>query len=303
MIRSLPLLGAVLLSALAFSPALAADPFPARIDLPDGWRPEGIDINGETFYVGSIPTGAVYAGSLRTGEGDIVVPVQEGRAAIGVEYDRGMLFVAGGGTGDGYVYDASTGASLRTYDFASGSDTFINDVVVTRRGAYFTDSRRPVIYFVPSTNGTPGEDFEVISITGDYVHVAGMINLNGIDATPNGKVVIAMQTSTGTLFKIDPETGHAQAISLGGQTLPGGDGILLEGRTLYVVQNRLNQVTKVELSSSFLSGAIVGSVSSPDFDIPTTVASHGNHLYLPNARFGTAGTEPADYWITQVPRP
>ena len=47
--------------------AAAAHPFPAHIDLPDGFRPEGIAIQGNTFYVGSIPTGAVVRGNLRTG--------------------------------------------------------------------------------------------------------------------------------------------------------------------------------------------------------------------------------------------
>ena len=44
---------------------------------------------------------------------------------------------------DGYVYDAVTGADLAVYDFAN-APTFINDVVVTRTDAWFTDSMKAV---------------------------------------------------------------------------------------------------------------------------------------------------------------
>ena len=52
------------------SPVAAASPFPARIDLPSGWMPEGITAGrGNTIYVGSLAGGGVWAGDVRTGEG------------------------------------------------------------------------------------------------------------------------------------------------------------------------------------------------------------------------------------------
>ena len=113
---------------------------------------------GEQFYVGSIPTGAVYRGNLRTGRGSVLVRPRQGRAAIGIEADRGRLFVAGGSTGKAFVYDARTGASLAALQLAAGGgDTFVNDVAVTRRSAWFTDSSRDVLYRVPlSASGRPG---------------------------------------------------------------------------------------------------------------------------------------------------
>src|SRR5918996_1180257 len=115
--------------------SLAADPtepFPDVIQLPIGFRPEGIEIGkGTTFYVGSVASGAIYRGNLRTGSGDTFIPGGEGRPATGIELDRHhRLFVAGAGSGKGYVYDARTGTLIRTYDFAT-APTFINDVVVT----------------------------------------------------------------------------------------------------------------------------------------------------------------------------
>jgi sugar lactone lactonase YvrE len=43
--------------------------FPGRIDLPDGFQPEGIATSGDSFYVGSIPTGAVYRGDWKRARG------------------------------------------------------------------------------------------------------------------------------------------------------------------------------------------------------------------------------------------
>ena len=152
----LALAGALVVFATA---AAAQATFPEEISLPNGFRPEGIAIgNGATFYVGSIPTGAVYRGDLRTGDGAILVPAAPGRASIGMKFDRGLLYVAGGPTGKGFVYDAQSGVLLREVQLAMGAGgTFVNDVVVTRDAAYFTDSQRPALYRLPLANdGTPG---------------------------------------------------------------------------------------------------------------------------------------------------
>ena len=164
------LLLTTLVAALAASAALAKTAFPETIALPNGWQPEGITVgNGTTFYVGSIPTGAVYRGDLRTGKGAPFIPGGGGRAAIGIEHDRGRLFVAGGPTGKGFVYDARTGASIRELQLATGTDpTFVNDVVVTKRAAYFTDSNRAVLYRLAlSKNGSPAESATTLTLTGD----------------------------------------------------------------------------------------------------------------------------------------
>ena len=108
-----------------------AAPFPDVIPLPNGFQPEGIASGeGTTFYVGSIPTGAIYQGNLQTGEGAILVPAQTGRSAIGLKLDprTDLLYVAGGATGYAYVYDALTGANVAEIQL-SELPSFINDVV------------------------------------------------------------------------------------------------------------------------------------------------------------------------------
>jgi sugar lactone lactonase YvrE len=288
---------------VAIAATAAAATFPQVIQLPRGFQPEGIEIGrGTTFYVGSVANGAVYRGNLRTGTGAVLVAGQGGKAATGIELDRfNRLFVAGAGTGDAYVYNARTGALLRTYDFASG-DTFINDVVVTPSAAYFTDSRKAVLYVVPiGPQGALGA-FRILQLSGDFALAAGF-NLNGIDATPNGKTIVAVQSNNGRLFRIDPATGVTRTIPLGGESVPNGDGILLTGKTLYVVQNQLNRVAVIALSPDLGSGRVVTRLSDPDFAVPTTIDDLGRRLYAVNARFGVANPGTAEYQVVQLAKP
>lgn len=283
------------------APLGAASRFPEVIPLPDGFRPEGIAIgNGPTFYVGSIPTGAIYRGSLRTGEGAILNPGGAGRAAIGVEFHRGKLFVAGGPTGRGFVYDARSGALLATHQLTTETDTFVNDVVVARGAAYFTDSRQPALYRVGTgTKGKHGAHHGVttIPLSGDIQYLAGN-NANGIEATPNGKTLVIVQSNTGKLFRVDPRTGRTTEITLD-EAVPNGDGLLLDGRTLFVVQNRLNVVAVVRLSGRLSSGNVVRRITDADFDVPSTIDEFGNRLYAVNARFTTPPTPSTDYSVVQ----
>jgi sugar lactone lactonase YvrE len=301
-IRMLTLL--IALSVLVSQPA-SAQSFPDVIALPTGFQPEGIAIGrGHTFFVGSIPTGAVYRGDLRTGEGAVLVQPQPGRRAIGIDVDqRNRIFVAGGPTGQAYVYDGDTGEPLAAYQLAPGAPTFVNDVVVTRDGAWFTESSRAVLYRVPiAPNGTLGTqaDVQEVPLSGDFVFQPGATNVNGIDATPDGRTLVIVQSNTGQLFRVDPDTGFADRIELTGGDVAFGDGVLLDGKTLYVVQNRLNRVAVVDLAADLGSGTIIGHLTHPALDVPTTIAEFGRRLYVVNARFGTPNPESAAYSIVQL---
>jgi DNA-binding beta-propeller fold protein YncE len=305
MLRVVSLAAAVIAAAaLAGGSTAGHEAFPEVIQLPAGFQPEGIEVGrGTTFYVGSRVTGAIYRGNLRTGAGAILVPGGAGRTATGIEFDRfNRLWVAGAGTGDAYVFNARTGAHIRTYDFAGG-DTFINDVVVTTRAAYCTDSRKAGLDKVPIGPGGALGDFETLPLTGADLALPGF-NLNGIDATRNGKTLVAVQTNTGKLFRIDPATGAAREITLaGGEGVPNGDGILLTGKTLYVVQNQNNQVAVISLTSNLASGRVVTRLSDPDFKVPTTIDDHGRRLYAVNARFGVPNPGAAEYQVVQLSKP
>jgi streptogramin lyase len=290
---------------IAAAAAAAASNFPDVIELPIGWRPEGIEAGRQhTLYVGSIPTGAVRQIDAKTGESFTLVDPTAGRSATGLEYDKKheRLFVSGGGTGAAYVYDAVTGDPIADYLLTPAAPRFINDNVLTKDAVYFTDSQRPWLYRLPL--GQHGElpdasDIEMIPLSGDYVHQAGF-NLNGIVVTANGKWLIAVHSSTATLFRIDPETGVADAIELTGGDAMNGDGLLLEGQTLYVVQNQLNRVAVIELAEDFGSGTVIDHLTDPDFRVPTTIDKQNGRFYLPNARFGVANPDTADYEVVAL---
>lgn len=273
-------------------PVVAAPAFPSIIPLPDDFGPEGVAVGrGGTIYAGSLNDGSIFAADLTTGEGEILVGPQPGRMAVGLDVDdrSNTLAVAGGAFGAGYFYDASTGAEVGAVQFTSPGGTFVNDVIITRDAAYFTDSFSPAIYRVPlGPGGSPASEFEVITLGGEFGFMPGGFNANGIVASADGTTLIVVNTALGTLYRVDPATGHADAIDLGGASVPNGDGLVLQGHTLYVVQNFLNRIAVVEIDPGFGSGEVTRTIESPDFRIPTTADVFGGSLYAVNARFDVA---------------
>jgi len=129
-------------------------------------------------------------------------------------------------------------------------------------------------------------------------------NLNGIDATPNGRTLVAVQSNNGKLWRINAATGANREITLaGGESVPNGDGVLLDGRTLYVVQNQNNLVAVIALSANFTSGRVITRLSDPDFKVPTTIDEHGRRLYAVNARFNVPSPGSAEYQVVQLAKP
>jgi hypothetical protein len=277
-----------ILSLAVSAPAFGA-PFPDSVPLPVDFVPEGIAVGaGSTFYAGSLKTGDIYRGSLRTGAGAIFIDAPAGRVAVGLKADRahGLLFVAGGPTGAAYVYDLRTGADVATYQFAAPGTALLNDVVVTRDGAYFTDSFGAFLYKIPIGPGGALGAGETIAVTGPAAAInPAYPNLNGIQATADGSTLIVGHTALGALFTVDPATGASAAIVVDGLTPLTQDGLLLVGRKLWVVENFANRLVRVTLSPDLASGTITSTIASPLFRVPTTIARHGNTLAAVNGRF------------------
>jgi sugar lactone lactonase YvrE len=313
MIRSIVRLISVALLSVALIGSLVstaqAKPFPDQFDLPDGFLPEGIAIGpGGTAYFGSRANGDIYVASLRTGEGSVLSnddPRSAGLPAVGLKIDnRGRIFIAGGPSGTGRVIDARTGDLLAIYSF-TGATSFINDVVITRDYAWFTDSRSPQLFGVPlGPGGELGDPADVVTLelSGEWMQIPDVNNANGIAVTPDQKALLVVQSATGFVFRVDPLTGVATRVDLGETLLTNGDGLLVLGTTLYVVQNRQNRVAVIKLSPDGTSGVLVDTLTSPDFDVPTTVARFGNSLYLPNARFTTPQLPTTEFWVTRIDR-
>lgn len=305
------LLGSLTTSASAGSASAGsgsvshAQRFPAHFDLPAGFQPEGIAIDRGKAYFGSRLDGDIYAADLRTGQGR-VISQGPGTASLGMKTDqRGRLFVAGGGGGNGRVIDTRTGQVLANYTFTTATPTFVNDVILGNGSAWFTDSRQPVLYQVPLGRGgrLPEQSaVRTIPLSGDYVHDPARNNANGISLTPDGRALIVVQSSTGFLLRVDPHTGVTKRVDLGTALMTNGDGLWLSGNTLYVVQNRLNKIAVLDLNKSGTRGTLVREITSTDFDVPTTIAVFGGRFYLPNARFTTPPTPTTPYWVTAVER-
>jgi hypothetical protein len=290
------------------------DRYPARIDLPNGFAPEGIERGrGRSVFVGSVVDGAIWRGDLRTGSGAVIAEGAAGRASLGMAYERreDRLWVAGAGPGFGFgrgdvrVYDASSGELLESY-LPPGEVGALNDVAITADAVFVTDSFNPQLVRIPlpEDGSLPSENAAtLLPVTGDFAQTEGQPNLNGIVARC-GALVVA-QTSTGTLFRVDPETGIADEVELRNGSLPRPDGLELRRNTLYVVGGGM--VTVVRLRDELARGTVRGVITDPGepgqplLDVPTTATVAADRLWVVNARFTTERTPGTEYWITRLP--
>lgn len=279
-------------------------PTPNRIELPHGWQPEGITTDGDRLYVGSLANGAIWKANPETGKGRILAKGRTGRVAVGVEYDAAhdLVWVAGGGTDTIRAHDARTGRVRATYTFPSATPRFLNDLVVTRVGVFATDSLTQELAVVPfRKDGSlrPPRAARTLPLTGDLTDATGF-NLNGI-VRSHGRL-LAVQTNTGRLFRINKATGVTRALDLGGYSLTNGDGLEIHRHKLFVVRNQNNLIAVLHLNRRLTAATLRRELTSPDFDVPTTAALQQRTLWAVNARFGTTPTPDTAYWITRVPR-
>jgi sugar lactone lactonase YvrE len=317
---------AVALSVGAALPATADDggphdghghhrSLPDRIELPDGFQPEGIAAgrHGATAWVGSLVDGDILELDLRTGEHELFAE-GPGTPTLGMKVDRrGRLFAAGGPSGEARVFSTRTGELLASYRLATGT-TIINDVTLLDGVAWFTDSFAAVLHGLPlgPDGELPGQD-EVrhLRLGGQWRQVAGF-NANGISSTPDGEALLVASTALGKLFRVDPETGDAEEVELAdvstpvpGATgpVPFADGLLRKGRTLYVMQNTANQVAVLRLDEEGERARLREVLTDDDLDSPTTAAVYRDSLYVANARFSEPPQPPdAEYWVTRLDR-
>ncbi|MGW1887822.1 SMP-30/gluconolactonase/LRE family protein [Streptomyces sp. NPDC001970] len=264
--------------------------WPNEFPLPDGFLPEGITIGAKPYaYMGSRANGAVYRTDLRTGRGGFLYEGAPGTAAIGLKLDDdGLLYIAGGGGGTARIVDSRSGRLVDTHQLTDVTGHFVNDVILLRDRAWFTDSRDSVLYGVP--RGCDGE-IRRLPLGGDWVQTPDVNNANGIVGTPDGRGLIVVSSNPGKLYRVDLKTGHAAEIALNGaDNVSNGDGLLRIGRTLYVVQNRQNLISVFDLDTRVRTATLRRTVTDPRFDVPTTAARWGDRLYLVNARFTSPQT-------------
>jgi sugar lactone lactonase YvrE len=287
--RRLTLLLVLVLMAIGTS--ASARHTPEVIVLPGANSAEGIATGaGSTFYAGELLTGDIFRGDLNTGEVQRFIEAPDGRQALGLKADlrHGLLFVAGGFTGQGYVYDLYTGAAVAVFQLGA----IINDVVLTRDSAWFTDSAQAHLYRLPIGVGGSLGPVSTLVVEGPAANTEADFNMNGIAATPNGKTLIVSHSGLSALFTVDPGSGESALIE--GVAVPSVDGILYESGRLFAVQNTLNQIAEIRLSNDLSSGTVEKLITDPNFQVPTTVARHGSRLAAVNAKFDTGFPPTAD---------
>lgn len=298
---------AALVGALAVAPTASAAPFPDELALPNGFAPEGIAIGpGPVAYFGSLQDGSVYAANLLTGRGR-VISEGSGTPSVGMKTDgRGRLFIAGGPAGNARVVDTRTGRALASYTLATSENTFVNDVVLAGGAAWFTDSFSPVLYRLPLPGGALPDQSDVqrIPLTGDVTYQDGF-NLNGIETTPDGSALLAVQSNTGKLFRIAPTTGRAREVPVTGGAVPDGDGLLRDGKKLYVIQSGMtNAASLLRVTSNASAATVTECIADPRMtgESPTTAALFAGRVYIPLARFAVEPTPTTEYKAITIPR-
>jgi hypothetical protein len=300
--------------------AAAKQIWPEAISIPTGFESEGIELGkGHEFFLGAfsyssffgplfgVPhdqsafAGAIYKGNLRTGQGAVLVP-PTGKPVSGLSYDprTDYLYAATGhaapfGTGSYWdqgviVYDASSGDLVTEITFGDG--IVINDCLVTRTGVYCTDSVNPDLYKVVLEEGGRIPSTPVVEVIHmpDFEMVPGF-NANGLVGDFDGRQLVIVNTSTGVLYLVDTQSGDVSPLQIEGveRLFWNGDGLYLEGRTLYILQNFSNKVAVVQLSGDLTGGHFIrnipGERATNPLNIATTIIGFGNSLYAINTHF------------------
>lgn len=280
----------------------------ASVPLPTGWQPEGITSGpGSRFYVGSLAGGALYAGDLRSGKGGVLLPGATGRRLVGLFHDdrhRTVWAVGAVGTvGHVWAIDDTSGALLA--DVTVPGAGFLNDLVVTRKAVWVTDSAVDRLTRIPlGRDGLPDGAASFLPLAGGGWPTAGAFRANGIRALPDGSLIVD-HSSAGGLWRVVPSTGTVeQLVVTGSPAIVSGDGMELVGDTLYVVRGSgRNDVTVVELDREHgtWTGHVEGVLSSPLLDVPSTATFARGALWAVNARFGVPDPTTASYAVVRLP--
>jgi Cu-Zn family superoxide dismutase len=292
-------IAAGLLAALLASAATqAADVTHYR--LPEGFAyPEGIALekDGSAFYTQSAVDGTLIRYDLASGQartiaagGVLTASDSPFPGLLGLKLDdQGRLWIAGGRTGAMLVVGTKDGGVIQKLQSPRQS-SLINDVALAGGYAYFTDSLNPDLWRVPTTEKATAPE-RWIDLTGSPIQYTDGVNLNGIVATPEGKALIVVQMNNGRLFRIDTATKKIDPIDAGGAALSGGDGLVVDGNTLYVVRQTEDEVVTLELSRDQKSAKEVGRLKDAALMYPATAAKAGDRLLVVNTQFNRQGSK------------
>lgn len=287
------------------------DLWPDVMSLPAGFEPKSIEMGrGQDFFVSGMSwssllgrrvgeihdvsqyAGAIYKGNLRTGEGEILVqPNQDDlRPVLGLSYDARTDYIyativdpfplTNAGIA---VYDASTGELVR--EVRIGDGLFPSNIKVTESAVFVTSTNSGLLYKMPLAEGGRIPDEPTI----ESIEMVGLAPANGfyawgLEGSFDGHELLVLNglNGSGTLYRVDTSTGVSTPVTIHGtqQSFPRGDGLYLQGRTLYIAQTFNNSVAVVQLSGDLSRGTYVESLDCDDCGTPHSLTGFGNSIYV-----------------------
>lgn len=296
-----------LAASIALAPAALAAPDKPSIEYvltENNGNPEGVawDPATQSFFTGTVANGTIYRGTLGDTSVDVWIP-GPGTPAVGMKVDGGLLYVAGGPSGLIKVYSIATASLVATFETGAGG--FLNDLVVTNRGVFVTDSVRPVLWHITpellaAGSGTP----ESIGLAPE-IPFASPFNLNGIVSFKDGRELIVVHSGLGTLYRIDLsfEAGSVDSRAIAQIDAPNvnGDGLLVDQGMLIAVVGGppTAQLVFLDLSGDHSSATLLGTRTDATFQRPSTIARAKNTYLVVNADF-TTNTPP--FTLSGLPR-
>ncbi len=288
--RMIMLSAILLLTGTIAAGALASDI--NTISLPDELKyPEGIaHDNSGHIYTASAEDGTVLRYELNTGNWDVLIAgdvlLPEGDVfpgLLGMKVDSAdRLWLTGGRTGKIFVIDTDNSNVIKS--MAPPEAGLLNDVVVAAGAAYVTDTIHPRLWKIPLNGADIGEPEVWIELQDTPIHYDEGRNLNGIAMTPDGKTLIVVQMDKGLLFKIDVDTKTITPIDVAGEILTNGDGLVLDGNTLYVIRQADEEIVTVQLDPGFASGKVISRFTDPALQWTATAAKVGDELLVVNVQ-------------------
>lgn len=303
------------LSGLAQTPAPPAAALESY-NLPPGVTfPEGIahDAATGTIYTASALTGTLVRVNLKTRASEVVAPagvlVPGGvtttfPAVLGMKLDRhNRLWISGGRSGKCFIVDARSGKVIKQFEVPDPSKSLVNDVALVGTTGYFTDTRTPTLWRIEANGNEIGSLEPWLDFRGTPLQYDDGANLNGIAATPDGQSLIVVQMGKGLLFRIDITSKKVSPIDTGGADLTGADGLVLDGRTLYVVRQTAVEIATVQLSQDLTKATVASRFKDPLLAWPATAVKVGDRLLVVNTQFNTRNEkkETLPFTVVSVP--
>jgi sugar lactone lactonase YvrE len=260
-----------------------------------------VDAGSGRFWVTSVKDGTIFTGVVGSAApATVFSPAGAGGRTIatGIAYASGRLAVAGRQTGKAFVYDARSGRLIgRMRTGLPPKRTWLNDVAFGAHGdAYFTDSTAPVLWRARRTRG--GYRLQrFLDFTGTPVRYrtasgAGGINVNGIAASADGHDLVIGKRNDNALFHVDVRTKRVRRVALPAGAVTTPDGLVLRGRTLYVVQNTPSAVKVLRLSRDYTTAAVRGTITDPSFAFTTGAAVYRDRLLVVSRSSTRSGAPP-----------